>query len=888
MKFEHISIRNFKCYAETELSLRPGVTVIHGVNGSGKSSLLEACFFALYGAAAIDGTLDEAIANDTDEMSIELAFTHDGGEYSVEREVKIRGDTAKTTTCILETPDGQLEGVTDVEAHIEELLRMDADAFVNCAYVRQGEVNKLINASPGERQDMIDDLLQLGKLETYRERASDARVGVKRVRDRKRELLADRESAIETKEDKDLHSRLNALESELSNLTDDIETKERERDAARDTLESAENVLEAAEERRKEITTLGTEIEELTDAIAETERERESIDERIGSLRGTLETLETDLKNAIDETDIDPEADTEAVSDRLEALESEGDEIRGQIETRRLEAQKHVNEAEAKRERAAERREQASEARAEADDLLAEADEAADTLARKYERLEETDERIESIRETLGAAPVERDQLEEHRESLRSELAAANERLAELRSDLKNARKSVGEAERLLEAGKCPECGQSIDGSPHVETIDEDRERVDALEAEIETQRVEIENLEADHERAVEFVEAAAELSRLTENREDVRSLVEQREATIEDKRERAETLREEATAHEREARTAEERAEAADEAAETAREAIGELNREKGQIDDERERIERIDERLTEIDEIERDIEQLRERRENKAELNDQRRERLAEKRDRKAKLEAEFDEAAIEEAETDKARAENYLDEVQPYLEARREERDELQNRIGAVRNELEELEELRAQRDELEATVYRLQSLYDEAAQLEGTYADLRAELRQRNVDRLESMLNETFDLVYQNDSYARIELDGDYELTVYQKDGTELAPDQLSGGERALFNLSLRCAIYRLLSEGIEGNAPTPPLILDEPTVFLDAGHVSKLVELIESMTDHGVAQIIVVSHDEELVGAADDLIAVRKNPTTNRSSVERSATAGALT
>ena len=33
--------------------------------------------------------------------------------------------------------------------------------------------------------------------------------------------------------------------------------------------------------------------------------------------------------------------------------------------------------------------------------------------------------------------------------------------------------------------------------------------------------------------------------------------------------------------------------------------------------------------------------------------------------------------------------------------------------------------------------------------------------------------------------------------------------------------------------------------------------------------------------------EELVGAADDLVAVRKDPTTNRSSVERSATVEAL-
>ena len=156
----------------------------------------------------------------------------------------------------------------------------------------------------------------------------------------------------------------------------------------------------------------------------------------------------------------------------------------------------------------------------------------------------------------------------------------------------------------------------------------------------------------------------------------------------------------------------------------------------------------------------------------------------------------------------------------------------------------------------------------------------YADLRADLRQRNVRKLEQLLNETFTLVYQNDSYARIELDGDYNLTVYQKDGEALDPEQLSGGERALFNLSLRCAIYRLLAEGIEGAAPMPPLILDEPTVFLDSGHVSKLVELIESMRQVGVEQIVVVSHDEELVGAADHLVQVEKNPTSNRSQVAR--------
>ena len=67
---------------------------------------------------------------------------------------------------------------------------------------------------------------------------------------------------------------------------------------------------------------------------------------------------------------------------------------------------------------------------------------------------------------------------------------------------------------------------------------------------------------------------------------------------------------------------------------------------------------------------------------------------------------------------------------------------------------------------------------------------------------------------------------------------------------------------------------------PPLILDEPTVFLDSGHVSRLVGLVDEMRSLGVRQIIIVSHDDELVGAADDLVRVEKDPTSNRSTVER--------
>ena len=886
MKFERLRLRNFKCYADSEVSLREGVTVIHGINGSGKSSLLEACFFALYGSDAIDGTLADAISNDAEEMVVELWFSHDGGPYHVEREVKIRGDTAKTTTCVLETPDGTVEQVTDVEAHIEGLLRMDASAFVNCAYVRQGEVNKLINASPGERQDMIDELLQLGALEEYRERASEARLGVKHVLDDKRGALAQIEEQIEDKENNDLHARLNSLEDELDELNVDIAEKERGHEQARETLQSAESVIEEYERKREEIADLEGEIETLTSDIAEAERERETLGERIRGSRERAETLRAELEDTLAETDIES-PDRDAVCERLEELAEAAEGVRDGIEERRLEAQKHASEAEQKRERAAELRADAADAREAAAELDSEVESDRGELDERRERLDALADEAEELQKTLADAPAERGELTSHHESIVEELTAAKETVAELRADLTNAREAVEEAEALLEAGRCPECGQPVEESPHVEGIEEDRARVEEVQSELEAAEARVERLEARRERTEQFVEMAAELDRLEERREDVASLVDGMAETVEAKADRANERRTDAEAAERKAEAAIEAAETADAEAEAARATIGELNAEKAQIDERRERIARLAELLDDAAEHERDVERLRERRKSVAEQNDLRRDRLADKRERRDELDGAFDEAALEQAEADKERAEEYLDEVETYLEGQRERRDELQNAIGGVKNELKELEALRERRAELGDTVARLESLYEEARGLQEMYANLRAELRQRNVDRLEAMLNETFDLVYRNDSYARIELDGEYELTVYQKDGTPLDPDQLSGGERALFNLSLRCAIYRLLSEGIEGQAPTPPLILDEPTVFLDSGHVSKLVELIESMTDHGVAQIVVVSHDEELVGAADDLIAVRKNPTTNRSSAERSVRTEAL-
>jgi exonuclease SbcC len=861
------------------------VTVIHGLNGSGKSSLLEACFFALYGARALDENLDDVLTTGEDEAEIDLWFTHAGTEYHVERRLRRSGDRVQTATCVLDGGESPVEGARDVRGFVADLLRMDAEAFVNCAYVRQGEVNKLINATPAQRQDVIDDLLQLGKLEEYRERAGQARLGIEDVLGEKRGALSKLDSQIAAKEDADLHDRLNALETELSEVESEIDRFEENRERAQETREEAEEVLSTFEDRRAELDELDEDIDDLRETIQSDERTREELRAEVREAREEVETLRERLAERLDETEL-PSAESEAVRARRAALDEREADVRDDLTEARKRQTMLTNQAEKLSERAEEFETRAAENRERADELAQNADEAEDRVEERTSRLETLDDEVTDLRETFEAAPVDVGEAAAHRESVREDLGSVREDVADAKAELDSVRDRLDEAEALRAEGKCPECGQPVADSPHVDAIGEYESQIETLESRLETLRDRREELSDAAERAETLVDAENRLQNLREKRSLVEGSIEDARETAEDRREEAERLREEADDLASQAAEKREAAATQRTAAEEAADRVDSLEAELETLDDARDRIAAVEDLRETITETTDRADRLEERREDLRDRNDERRSYLQEKRDRRQELAEQIDESRVEQAREQRSQADDYLEKVAVKLDELRTRRDELQNDVGGVKSELSQLAELREDREDLAARVEALESAREETEELEAMYGDLRAELRRRNVETLERMLNETFDLVYGNDAYSHIRLDGEYELTVFQKDGSALDPEQLSGGERALFNLSLRCAIYRLLAEGIEGTAPMPPLILDEPTVFLDSGHVSRLVDLVEEMRRLGVKQIIIVSHDDELVGAADELVTVEKDPTTNRSSVRHEDAAAA--
>lgn len=875
MRFDELTLRQFKCYDDESVSFDPGVTVIHGVNGSGKSSLLDASFFALYGSDALTGTLDEIVTTGEDETEVALSITHDGEPYAVYRHVRFSGDRAQTATCELELPGDTISGARAVRSEIASLLRMDADAFLNCAYVRQGEVNKLIHASPRERQDMIDELLQLGVLETYRDRAVHARRGISSLRDEYAGQIAGIKEQIQRKEADDLGATLNRLETERDSIDRELEELDSNVEEAEEARGDAEAVLERFEERQEEVDRLAEDIEDIQSAIRTTTEERETLAEEIAEHVEERADVQDDLTVARSEFEADLSSVDLAETHR-EELHERDEALREEIEEARIELTEHrgtVDEADAR----------ITELQSRVQDL-------ADTIEARRETIKSARAELEERREALSSLRDSRTTLEEQiseagyddiddaHEEVQDRQAALAEREQELRTRIDAREDDIDEMEALVEAGKCPTCGQDVCDAPAVDSLDEARTQLTTLESTLEDVREERETVDEEAERIASLREDAEECTRLDDRISSVEELIEEKESRIDERQDSIDELQNEIAEAEEAIETARARVRTSEEAIESHRSTIAELNRSRETLRTRIEAVETILDTYERIADLDAEIDRLRERRHDLEELNDERRDRLAEKRDRRRELEEHIDDDRIDAARTDLEKAVAYLERAEETRDSLQSKRDDVIDRIGGVQNELQELKALRERRDELATLRDAIETVHDEVDTLESLYGDLRTDLREQNLIALERMLNETFDLVYQNDAYERIELDREYRFTVYQKDGSTLDPSLLSGGERALFNLSLRCAIYRLLSEGIEGTAPLPPLILDEPTVYLDAGHVGQLVELVEAMRELGVEQIILVTHDPELLRAADTVLTVEKDPTTNRSSV----------
>ena len=153
------------------------VACVSGVNGAGKSSLLDAITFALYGKARKN---DEAIINSAcSKASVVLDFQYEQATYRVARSIA-RGKGGQVDFFILnpETENWKTlseRTASETNAKIEKTLRLDYETFINASFFLQGKADSFAMKKPSERKQILASILGLDEWERYREFARDKR-----------------------------------------------------------------------------------------------------------------------------------------------------------------------------------------------------------------------------------------------------------------------------------------------------------------------------------------------------------------------------------------------------------------------------------------------------------------------------------------------------------------------------------------------------------------------------------------------------------------------------------------------------------------------------------------------------------------------------------------
>lgn len=199
---QQLILSNFLSYQQANLDFTGLHTAcICGANGAGKSSLLEAITWVLWGKTR--ATSDEEVINSTaKEAQVDFRFQYNGDTYRVLRSRK-KGQSASLELQVQNSNDQfqslTAKGVKATQKKINELLKLDYDTFINSAYLRQGRADEFMLRSPSQRKDVLAELLKLDQYQTLAEDAKGISRTLKGQTDQLEQSLAPTEQELEQK-----------------------------------------------------------------------------------------------------------------------------------------------------------------------------------------------------------------------------------------------------------------------------------------------------------------------------------------------------------------------------------------------------------------------------------------------------------------------------------------------------------------------------------------------------------------------------------------------------------------------------------------------------------------------------------------------------------------
>ncbi|HNW95227.1 MAG TPA: SMC family ATPase [Anaerolineaceae bacterium] len=850
-----LSLSGFTSYREpVEIDFTGlDLVCISGQNGSGKSSLLDAITYALYGQAR---RRDEAIihhASQKAEVSLEFAYEHQ--VYRVSRSITrgkgsqvefyIRAENGPTPWKVLTE-----RTMSETNARIQHTLRLDYETFINASFFLQGKADLFATQKPADRKRILSNILGLDSWEEYRKRAADL------IQKRKGEVLLRDERLKEIQNELDeepaRHAKLQLLEEKLKNARTETLLEQsalEQKRAVEQRLVSHRQMLALHEAQERKAAAARTEtarrLNEKEAALAALQQKLASAE----SVEAAYKHLES-LRKQLGELD--------ALSERFHPLENRKRDLESRIALERqklLTEVKHLEEEEQQLER-----------------------EEAANAARKAQQ-EQLHAQIAALEERASR----KETLEQEAEMLQKRLAELQAENAEIEKKGKELRDRLEKVQKV-EGAECPLCGQPL--ALH------DRERLEQeLNEELLTQREQ-------YRLNQEEIKSAAQRQReITEERAQIQSF----EKQIQSLTRQADQLGQQISLL---AARAEEFANTKALQLEHVRAALAEESYCAQERAERTEVLEKITALAYDPEAHARLREEARQAEPARAAYNElqiarstvgQQEQSLLELQETLEKQEEDLQRAAQErsKAAADLAEIESSLPDIQvteQSFQAKQDAEAGLQRQVGAARQELHILTELKArkislreEKEQLNAEIARLKVL-ERAFSKDG----VPAMLIEQALPELEEEANRVLGRLSNYSMSVRFNPQREFKdvrradkmetLDITISDGSSTRDyETYSGGEAFRINFAIRLALARLLSR--RSGAQLRTLVIDEGFGNQDADGRQRLVEAIGRVADD-FDMIMVITHIEELKEQFPNRIEVEKGPSGSRVSVIR--------
>lgn len=297
-----IQMVNFRRHASSTVRFDDSLLVlIEGANGVGKSTVLEAVLWALYGEsrdgkAALDALVRRG--GEDEGMQVEVVFERGGREYVVTRSRRRGQSKARMTVDGVELA----RAPSSVTSEVSRLFGMDSAGFRLAVYAQQKELDALASLQPARRAAMIGRLLGLDAVAAAK---GDAAASARQLRSTLEALGPDTSEddrvALEQAEDerasadmatKRLGAELAVVREQLSDLAEDEMEYEKLSRIVLGAAGAAEQLKERISKLEESLSVEPPTVQPLPEDVEQLEREVSRWSARRESLRKELELHE--------------------------------------------------------------------------------------------------------------------------------------------------------------------------------------------------------------------------------------------------------------------------------------------------------------------------------------------------------------------------------------------------------------------------------------------------------------------------------------------------------------------------------------------------------------------------------------------------------------------